>query len=129
MRDLLNRALEARENAYAPYSDYRVGAALLTEDGRIFVGSNMENASYGATLCAERSAFASAISSGVRKFKAIAIAGGKEKAEESVHPCGICRQVMAEFCSEDFKIIYGNEETLKECTLAQLLPLSFRLED
>lgn len=129
MRDLLNRALAARENAYAPYSGYRVGAALLAEDGRIFTGCNMENASYGATLCAERNAFAAAINAGARRFKAIAIAGGKEAADAAASPCGICRQVMAEFCAADFKIILGNEETLEEYILEQLLPLSFRLED
>lgn len=130
MRDLLNKALTARENAYAPYSGYRVGAALLAEDGRSFTGCNMENASYGATLCAERNAFAAAVNAGVRKFKAIAIAGGKgEAADAAASPCGICRQVMAEFCTADFKIVLGNEETLEEYTLDELLPLSFRLED
>ncbi len=129
MRTLLNQALAARENAYAPYSSYRVGAALLAEDGRVFTGCNMENASYGATLCAERNAFAAAINAGAREFKAIAIAGGKESADAAASPCGICRQVMAEFCTADFKIILGNEETLEEYTLEQLLPLSFRLED
>lgn len=130
MRSLLDRALEARAKAYAPYSGYRVGAALLAEDGRIFTGSNMENASYGATLCAERNAFSAAVHAGVRSFKAIAIAGGKgETADAVVSPCGICRQVMAEFCTADFKIVLGDEKTLTEYTLEQLLPLSFQLEE
>ncbi|MBR2013746.1 MAG: cytidine deaminase [Clostridia bacterium] len=129
-RELLNAALIAREAAYAPYSGYRVGAALLAEDGTVYTGCNMENASYSATICAERAAFAAAISAGVRKFKAIAVAGGKgRKADEAASPCGICRQVMAEFCKEDFAIILGNEATLSRYTLGELLPLSFALEE
>ena len=130
MRRLLNAALAARAHAYAPYSGYRVGAALLAEDGRVFTGCNMENASYGATVCAERAAFAAAIGAGVRSFKAIAVAGGREeKADPAASPCGICRQVMAEFCRADFKIILGNEDDVKEYSLSQLLPLHFKLED
>lgn len=130
MRELLNQALAARANAYAPYSGYRVGAALLCSDGRIFLGSNVENASYGATICAERSAFAAAVSAGVREFKAIAVAGGKgPAADAAASPCGICRQVMAEFCGKDFVVILGNEETMEQFTLGQLLPLSFQLEE
>lgn len=125
-RELLNLALEARKTSYAPYSNYRVGAALLCADGKIYTGSNVENASYSATICAERSAFAAAASAGERNFTAIAVAGGKgEKAEEAAPPCGVCRQVMAEFCKEDFKIILGNEDTFKTYCLADLLPLSF----
>ena len=130
MRELLNRALEARNNAYAPYSDYRVGAALLCGDGTVFTGSNVENASYGATVCAERSAFAAAVSAGKRSFKAIAVAGGKGKtADPTASPCGICRQVMAEFCDKDFAVVLGNETEMKEYTLEQLLPLNFNLEE
>lgn len=130
MRDLLDQALAARANAYAPYSGYRVGAALLTADGRVFIGCNMENASYGATICAERSAFAAAISAGAREFKAIAIAGGKgEAADAATSPCGICRQVMAEFCGKDFTVVLGNEEVLEQFTLEELLPMSFQLEE
>ncbi len=130
MRSLLNAALAARAHAYAPYSGYRVGAALLAEDGRVFTGCNMENASYGATICAERAAFAAAVSAGVRSFKAIAVAGGRgEKADPAASPCGICRQVMAELCEGDFKIILGNEECVKEYSLTQLIPLHFKLED
>ena len=129
-RELLNTALIAREGAYAPYSNYLVGAALLTESGEVYTGCNMENASYSATLCAERAAFAAAIGAGARRFKAIAVAGGKgRKAEAAASPCGVCRQVMAEFCNEDFAIILGNETALSRHTLGELLPLSFALEE
>lgn len=129
-RELLNTALIAREAAYAPYSGYRVGAALLAEDGTVYTGCNMENASYSATICAERAAFAAAVSAGTRKFKAIAVAGGKGlKADETASPCGICRQVMAEFCDGNFAVILGNESTLSCYKLEELLPLSFALEE
>ena len=125
-RELLNLALEARKTSYAPYSNYRVGAALLCADGKIYTGSNVENASYSATICAERSAFAAAVSAGERRFIAIAVAGGKgEKADEAAPPCGVCRQVMAEFCKGDLKIVLGNEDTLKTYCFAELLPLTF----
>ena len=129
-RELLNTALIAREAAYAPYSGYLVGAALLAEDGNVYTGCNIENASYSATLCAERAAFAAAVSAGVRRFKAIAVAGGKgRKADAMASPCGVCRQVMAELCNEDFAVILGNETTLARYTLGELLPLSFQLEE
>lgn len=130
MRKLLDAALAVRKQAYAPYSGYLVGAALLAKDGRVFTGCNIENASYGATICAERSAFAAAISAGAREFEAIAVAGGKgEAADRSAPPCGICRQVMAEFCTGDFQIILGNEATLSAHTLAEILPLRFDAEN
>lgn len=129
-RELLNAALIAREAAYAPYSGYFVGAALLAADGTVFSGCNMENASYSATVCAERAAFAAAVGAGVREFKAIAVAGGKgRKADAQAAPCGICRQVMAEFCGKDFAVILGNETALSRHTLEELLPLSFSLEN
>lgn len=129
-RELLDRALNARQNAYAPYSGYRVGAALLCPNGKIYTGCNVENASYSATLCAERSAFAAAVSAGEREFIAIAVAGGKEAcADEAASPCGICRQVMAEFCSKEFEIILGNEEKIQVYCLSELLPLAFQLEE
>ncbi len=129
-RELLNTALIAREGAYAPYSGFSVGAALLTAEGNVYTGCNIENASYPATICAERAAFAAAIGAGERKFIAIAVAGGKgRKADRETPPCGICRQVMAEFCNKEFKIIWGNEAELFSHTLADLLPLSFALED
>ena len=129
-RELLNTALIAREAAYAPYSGFYVGAALLTENGNVYSGCNIENASFSATLCAERAAFAAAIGAGERKFAAIAICGGKGRfADETTPPCGVCRQVMAEFCTKDFKVILGNESTLKCYSLEELLPPSFGLEE
>ena len=130
VNDLIEKALEARKNAHAPYSDFYVGAALLTADGEIFLGANIENGSYGATICAERSAFCSAISSGKRTFSAIAIVGGKKDDDISdfCPPCGICRQFMAEFCSPDFEILLYNGKETKKTTLASLLPDSFNLK-
>ena len=129
-RELLDRALDARKNSYAPYSGYRVGAALLCSNGKIYTGCNMENASYSVTLCAERSAFTAAVSAGERAFVAIAVAGGKgEDADEAAPPCGVCRQVMAEFCDKEFEIILGNEENLQVYCLSELLPLAFQLEE
>ena len=126
---LINAALEARENAYSPYSDFCVGAALLTEDGEIFKGANLENGSYGATICAERSAFCSAISAGKRKFVAIAIVGAKRGEEVSAlcPPCGICRQFMSEFCSADFSVLLYDGQAVCEKTLGSLLPDAFKL--
>lgn len=125
--ELIALAEAAREYAYSPYSDYTVGAALLTEDGRVFKGSNLENASYSATLCAERSAFAQAISQGCRAFQAIAVVGGKagQAPNSFFMPCGICRQVMREFCADDFRILVSDGQTIRSQTLAELLPGSF----
>lgn len=125
---LVKAAIDARDRAYAPYSNYQVGAALLSKDGKIFLGSNVENASYGAANCAERTAFFKAVSEGVLEFKAIAIAGGLQgkKISEFAYPCGICRQVMQEFCDSDFQIIVARSES-DYCvmTLAELLPHGF----
>lgn len=132
LNQLMQKALQARENAMAPYSGYRVGAALLGKSGKIYEGFNIENASYSATICAERTAFCVALAQGEREFQAIAIAGGKEKAEAQVPPCGVCRQFMAEFCGPDFIIIWGNEEQQEKHTLSELLPFGFdsqNLED
>lgn len=122
-------ALEARNYSYAPYSNYTVGAALLCEDGKIITGSNIENASYGATVCAERTAFFKAISQGEKSFEAIAIAGGvkDEDPQDYAYPCGVCRQVMREFCDEEtFKIIVvKSEDEYEEYLLKELLPKSF----
>lgn len=129
--ELIREALAAREYAYAPYSRYAVGAALLTRDGVIYRGCNIENASYGATNCAERTAFFKAVSDGVRGFSAIAIAGGPMGAlpGEYAYPCGICRQVMGEFCGADFCIIVAKSTAdYREFTLAKLLPAVFALE-
>lgn len=129
-RELLNTALIAREAAYAPYSGFLVGAALLGASGNVYTGCNMENASFSATLCAERAAFAAAISAGEREFISIAIVGGKgRKADWQTPPCGVCRQVIAEFCKKDFKVILGNETELNVHSLESLLPLSFGLEE
>ncbi len=118
--ELIALAKKARENSYSPYSGQKVGAALLATDGSYFLGANIENAAYSPTICAERSAFAAAVSSGKRSFSAIAICGG----EKPFPPCGVCRQVMAEFCSPDFKI-YVAGETVAEYTLGELLPKAF----
>ena len=105
--ELICKALEAREHAYVPYSHYAVGAALLSADGQVIQGCNIENASYGATNCAERTAVFQAVAQGMRKFRAIAISGGMEgrQPEDYAYPCGICRQVLQEFAEENFKVI------------------------
>ena len=127
--ELINTAKLAAKNAYAPYSGFTVGAALLTKDGKVYSGCNIENASYSPTNCAERTAFFKAISEGEREFSAIAIVGGKNlDFSDFCPPCGVCRQVMSEFCNGDFRIILGkNDEEYKVYTLKELLPLSFDL--
>lgn len=124
---LMNNAAKARENSYAPYSGFRVGAALLLEDGSIVTGCNVENASYGLCNCAERTAFFKALSEGKKDFLAIAITGGLQEESEGVFPCGACRQVMREFCDSDsfMILVRGNDGTIKEYRLAELLPHSF----
>ena len=115
--------------SYAPYSNFCVGAALLSADGKIFTGCNVENAAYGPSNCAERTAVFKAISEGVKDFVAIAIVGGKNGLiEDFCSPCGVCRQVLAEFCSKDFLILLKDKKNqVKEFTLEQLLPESFSL--
>ncbi len=125
---LTRAALQAREHAYAPYSCFAVGAALLCDDGSIYCGCNVENASYGATNCAERTAIYKAVSEGKTDFAAIAIAGGlKEQApEDYVYPCGICRQVLQEFCEADFQVyLVKGVDDYQVSTLAALLPNGF----
>lgn len=125
---LVKAAMDAGNRAYAPYSHYQVGAALLAVDGRIYQGCNVENASYGATNCAERTAFFKAVSEGVCEFTAIAIAGGLRGKEicDYAYPCGICRQVMQEFCKLDFQIIVAKSEAdYQVMTLDELLPHGF----
>ncbi len=128
IEELLQTALAMRAKAYAPYSHYQVGAALLTAEGKIYPGCNIENASYGATNCAERTAFFKAVSEGERHFASIAIAGGPEgqAPEDYAYPCGICRQVMQEFCEKDF-LIYVVRSPLdyRRHTLEELLPHGF----
>ena len=130
--ELVNLAIEAREHAYVPYSGFAVGAALLTKDGKVYQGCNIENSAFGPTNCAERTAFFTAVYQGERDFEAIAIVGGKEgkPVSELCAPCGVCRQVMREFCKNDFKIYLskGDGEVLTY-TLSDLLPLSFSKDD
>ena len=118
--ELYEKAEEAKSNAYAPFSNFHVGAALLTEDGSIYTGANIENSSFGATICAERVAMPQAIYDGKRDFVAIAVAAD----EADTLPCGICRQFMVEFCREDFAIITGPDTVFK---LSDIIPYSFKL--
>ena len=124
---LLERAKAAMLRAYAPYSDFFVGAALLTASGKVYEGCNIENAAYGPTNCAERTAFFKAVSEGERDFAAIAIVGGRHgEITQLTTPCGVCRQVMQEFCRPDFPIYLGGPGgTFETWTLSQLLPLGF----
>ena len=123
---LYELAQEAMGKAYSPYSMFKVGACILTEDGRTFQGCNFENASYGATICAERCAAGNAIVSGARKFKAVAIAGSSAAA----WPCGICRQVLNEFGGPDMRVLVGQAgKGFAARTLSQLLPESFGPKD
>lgn len=123
-RELYMKALEVRENAYTPFSNFNVGAALLTEDGSVYTGVNIENSSFGATICAERTAFVKAISEGHRSFKAIAVSAGSQ---QEALPCGICRQFMYEFAT-DLEVITGTDiDALNVRSLQELLPLGFRL--
>jgi len=120
-------AKEAMKQAYSPYSGYKVGAALLCSDGSVYTGCNIENAGYSATNCAERTAFFKAVSEGKREFTAIAICGGKDGVIEGVFPpCGVCRQVMREFCKDDFEIYLVKPDGVETYTLQQLLPVSFQ---
>ena len=125
---LIQEAIAAMQYSYTPYSHFRVGAALLTKSGKIYRGCNIENAAYTPTNCAERTAFFKAVSEGELEFEAICIVGGKDgKLEENTPPCGVCRQVMMEFCNpETFKIILATDEThYTEFTLKEILPLGF----
>ena len=124
---LASLAKNAMAKAYSPYSDYNVGAALLCKDGSVYTGCNVENASFSATNCAERTAFFKAVSEGQREFVAIAICGGKEGIVEGLFPpCGVCRQVMREFCEDDFEIHLLTRDGIESYTLGQLLPMSFQ---
>lgn len=126
--ELVALAIQARRQAYAVYSGFRVGAALLTKEGKVYLGCNIENAAYTPSNCAERTAFFKAVSEGERAFAAIAIVGGKEDDKlEYCAPCGVCRQVMREFCEEDtFEIILGSTQGPPKCfKLAELFPESF----
>lgn len=127
MMELCRAAILAMKQSYSPYSDFKVGAALLTKDGKIYTGCNIENASFSATVCAERTAIFKAISEGETEFAMLAIAGGKNgELQGEVPPCGVCRQVLSEFCDKDFPILLVTDENnFKQYTLGQLLPLTF----
>lgn len=128
LQKLVEDALQAKNFSYSPYSKFQVGAALLCEDGTIYTGCNIENAAFGPTNCAERTAFFKAVSEGKREFSAIAIAGGRtgEEISDYAYPCGVCRQVMAEFCNSDFKILVVKSVTdYKTYTLEELVPHRF----
>jgi len=123
---LIGAAAEVRERAYAPYSGFKVGAAILAVDGRVFAGCNIENASYGITLCAERAALARAIAEGAYTFQAIAVVAGSK---QPVAPCGACRQALAEFSPEMAVIMVNTKGETKVTSLKDLLPLSFGRDD
>lgn len=129
--ELVKLAQEAMTMAYAPYSGYKVGAALLCADGTVYKGCNIENASYTPTVCAERTAIFKAVSEGKRDFAAIAVCGGKDGVLTGAFPpCGVCRQVMREFCGEDFTVyLVGANGSCETLTLGQLLPYSFSAEE
>ena len=130
--ELINLAKEARSHAYVPYSGFSVGAALLCKDGKIYQGCNIENAAFGPTVCAERTAFFKAVYDGERDFEAIAVVGGRagEDITGLFPPCGVCRQVMREFCDLDFKLYLGRENgAFETMTLGEMLPMSFSPAD
>lgn len=129
-KELMVAANEARKFAYTPYSNFKVGAALLTKSGKLYTGCNIENSSYTPTVCAERTAVFKAVSEGESDFAVIAVVGGKdENPLEFCSPCGVCRQVLAEFCGEDFRILLGNPEKFQSYTVDEILPFSFTKKD
>jgi cytidine deaminase len=124
---LINEALSGREKAYAPYSHFQVGAAIVTKDGKIYKGCNIENASYGLTNCAERTAIFKAVSEGQKEFTMLAIVADTDG---PVSPCGACRQVIAEFCDPNMPVILANlKGDIRETTVKELLPFAFSSED
>ena len=129
-KELVIEAINAMKNSYSPYSDFKVGAALLTENNKVYTGCNIENVAFGPSICAERVAFFKAISEGEKSFSKIAVVGGKNGViTSSTPPCGVCRQVMREFCNDDFEILIVREnENYDKVLLKDLLPLSFRPE-
>ena len=125
-KQLMSLADDMRAFSHAPYSDFRVGAALVGKSGKIYTGCNIENAAFSPTICAERTAFAKAVSEGEKEFECIAIVGGRSGERSSkCAPCGVCRQVMSEFCGDDFKVILGTLDNFDVYTLKDLLPLTF----
>ena len=124
--NLIESALKAKENSYSPYSKFRVGAAVLTKDGKIYTGCNIENAAYTTGICAEKTAFAKAVSDGNKEFLALALASDSD---DYASPCGECRQFISEFVEPDFKVILAKSTNdYKTYDFAELLPLSFKLE-
>ena len=124
--ELMEIAVKAREMSYAPYSNFRVGAALLGKSGKVYTGCNVENAGYSPTNCAERTALFKAVSEGEREFTKIAIvAGPGDKLNDFCAPCGVCRQALAEFCDKDFRFVLGNPNQIKVVTMEEILPYSF----
>ena len=129
-RELLECAVDARKMAYAPYSGFRVGAALVGKSGKIYKGCNVENAAYSPTNCAERTAIFKAVSEGEREFTAIAIVGGMEETiADFCAPCGVCRQVLAEFCDPDFRVVLGMPEKPQVFAFKDILPYGFGKND
>ena len=126
--ELCRVAVDVMKNAYAPYSDFLVGAALLCGDGSVFTGCNIENASFSATVCAERTAIFKAVSEGKKDFMKIAIAGGKGgEITSACSPCGVCRQVLSEFCRPDFQVLLVTPDGFERYTLSELLPKVFKI--
>jgi len=127
IRELCQKAIDMRSESYAPYSDFLVGSAVLTGDGKIYTGCNIENSAFGPSICAERTAVFKAVSEGCKDFAAIAIAGGRKGCGlQYCSPCGVCRQVLREFCDPAFKIYLAKSaDDYKEYTLGELLPESF----
>lgn len=124
--ELLKSAEEAMQRAYAPYSGFKVGAALLAKSGRLYCGCNIENSAYSPTNCAERTAFFTAVFNSEREFEAIAVVGGTDgNITDFCPPCGVCRQVMSEFCGGDFKIYLSDGKNIKQYLLKELLPEAF----
>ena len=126
-KELVLKAIDSMKNSYSPYSDFKVGAALLTANGKVYTGCNIENVAFGPSICAERVAFFKAISEGEKSFSKIAVVGGKNGViTDYAMPCGACRQVLSEFCDAEFKVYVGtNENNINEFKLADLLPYSF----
>ena len=128
--ELMKLAVQAREKSYSPYSNFKVGAALLGKSGKVYLGCNIENAAYTPTNCAERTAIFKAVSEGEKEFSAIAIVGGKgEQLASFCAPCGVCRQVLAEFCDKDFRLILGTPDNFSAYAFSEILPYSFGKTD
>lgn len=129
-KELIALADKAREKSYCPYSGYSVGAALLTKDGKVYTGANIENASFTPTVCAERVALFTALHAGEREFAAVAVVGGPagKPAEKLFTPCGVCRQVLSEFCKPNMRVLIGAENETLTTTLGELMPFGFGKE-